>query len=351
MQALGPRSNNPHYLPTLDGWRTLAILSVMLCHDSIHHLGPLSTSWFYWHGNLGVDIFFAISGVLICSRLLTEEETSGRISLRSFYLRRAFRILPAAAVFLSTLLILKATVHLPVERPELLASLFFFRNYTSLFSHWQTIYPYYTSHFWSLAVEEHFYLILPGLLVLSPKRLRAPFLLILAAAISLHRIAPYSWLSLHTDMRLDALLAPAALAVLLHSPRFRERLIRSLRFAPIFAATLVLLITTRQDPRTTGVLIAWLTPFLILGTMLNPKSWPSRLLESAPLRYAGRISYSLYLWQQLFLIAHFGANTARLGPIQIFPYNWIATFACALLSFYLVEQPLIRLGHKLAAGR
>jgi hypothetical protein len=54
------------------------------------------------------------------------------------------------------------------------------------------------------------------------------------------------------------------------------------------------------------------------------------------------------LWQQLFLIAHFGANTARLGPLQIFPWNWTATLSCALLSFYLVEQPLIRLGHRLA---
>jgi peptidoglycan/LPS O-acetylase OafA/YrhL len=350
MQALGPRPRSTHYLPTLDGWRTLAILGVMLCHDSIHRLGPFSTIWFYWHGNLGVDIFFAISGVLICSRLLTEEETSGKISLRNFYLRRAFRILPAAAVFLVTLLILKATVQLPVERPELLASLFFFRNYTSLFSHWQTIYPYYTSHFWSLAVEEHFYLILPGLLVLSPRRFRAALLLTLAAAISLHRIAPHSWLSLHTDMRLDALLVPAALAVLLHSPKCRERLIRSLRFAPIFAAALILLITTRQDPKTTGLLIAWLTPFLIFGTMLNPQNCFSRLLESAPLRYIGRISYSLYLWQQLFLIAHFGASASRLGPLQIFPWNWVATFACALLSFYLVEQPLIRLGHRLTSN-
>jgi peptidoglycan/LPS O-acetylase OafA/YrhL len=185
-------------------------------------------------------------------------------------------------------------VHLPVERPEVLASLFFFRNYTSLFSHWQTIYPYYTSHFWSLAVEEHFYLILPGLLVLSPRRLRAPLLVTFASAISLHRIAPHSWLSLHTDIRLDALLFPAALAVLLHSPESRQRLMRTVRFAPLFGAILLAEITVQLHLRITGALIAWLTPFLILGTMLNPQSWPSRLLESAPLRYIGRISYSLY---------------------------------------------------------
>jgi peptidoglycan/LPS O-acetylase OafA/YrhL len=352
MHALGPRPRNTHYLPTLDGWRTLAILGVMLCHDSLHRLGPLNTGWLHDHGNVGVDIFFAISGILICSRLLSEEKAWGRISLRRFYLRRAFRILPAAAVFLATLLILKAAVHLPVEVPEVIASLFFFRNYTSLFSHWQTAYPYYTSHFWSLAVEEHFYLILPGLLVLSGRRFRAPLLFILAMAVSLHRIAPHSWLSLHSDMRLDALLVAAGFAVLLQAPGYRQRLLPGLRFAPvfapIFAAVLLALLSSGLYPRTTGLLIAWLMPFLILATVLNPRSWFGGFLESAPLRYVGRISYSLYLWQQLFLLSHFGAGSARLGIVQSWPYNWIATFACALASFYLVEQPLIRLGRRLA---
>ena len=341
------------YLPTLDGWRAIAILSVMLCHDRLHTLGPLSTAWFQAHGQLGVDVFFAISGILICSRLLTEEESQGFISRRNFYIRRAFRILPPAAFFLATLLLLKATVHLSVELPEVLSSLFFLRNYTSTFTHLQTTYPYYTSHFWSLAVEEHFYLILPSLLVLSPKKWRAPLLLSLAALIGLHRIAPNSWLSFHTNMRLDALLVPAALAVLLHSsplssPFNRERLIQTLRLWPLVALLLLALITLNPAPRTTGLLIAWLTPILILATMLRPASWFSRLLETPILRYIGRLSYSLYLWQQLFLIAHFGAGEARLGPLQSWPLSWLMAFACALTSYYLIERPLIRLGHHLA---
>jgi peptidoglycan/LPS O-acetylase OafA/YrhL len=341
------------YLPTLDGWRTIAILSVMFCHDSVHHLGPFSTAWLHEHGNLGVDVFFAISGILICSRLLTEEDSQGFISRRSFYIRRAFRILPPATVFLATLLALKATVHLPVQLPEVLASLFFVRNYTFTFSHFQTIYPFYTSHFWSLAVEEHFYFLLPSLLVFTPKKWRAPLLLILASAISLHRIAPSSWLSFHSDMRLDALLVPAAFAVLLRSPLLtqpthRQRLTQALRLWPIIVIALLIPITYDLIPRTTGVLIAWLMPLIILGTMLHPQSLFSRLLENPILRYIGRISYSLYLWQQLFLISHFGANTARLGILQSSPLNWLLTFACAIFSYYLIERPLIRLGHHLA---
>jgi peptidoglycan/LPS O-acetylase OafA/YrhL len=336
------------YLPTLDGWRAIAILSVMFCHDSVHRIGPINTAWLHEHGNLGVDVFFAISGILICSRLLTEEDSQGFISRRSFYIRRAFRILPPAVFFLATLLALKAAVNLPVQLPEILSSLFFVRNYTSSFTHFQTIYPYYTSHFWSLAIEEHFYLILPTLLVLTPKKWRASALLTLAIAVSLHRITPNSWQSFHTDIRLDALLVPAALAVFLRITHNRERLAQTLRIWPLLLLALLIPATYNLIPRTIGLLIAWLMPLAILGTTLRPQSWFSRLLENPVLRYVGRLSYSLYIWQQLFLISHFGADTTRLGPLQSSPMNWLMTFSCALLSYYLIERPMIRLGHRLA---
>ncbi len=341
------------YLPTLDGWRTIAILCVMFRHDSIHRLGPVSTTWLYEHGTIGVDVFFAISGILICTRLLAEEASQGSIFRRSFYVRRAFRILPPAVFFLAALLVLKAAVHLPVQLPEVLASLFFVRNYTSTFAHFQTIYPFYTSHFWSLAIEEHFYLLLPSLLVFTPKKWRVPALLTIAVAVGLRRVAPNSWLSFHTDIRLDGLLVPAALAILLHSPLLsspqnRNRLTQALRFWPLLILALLIPITYDLIPRTTGLLIAWLMPFAILGTMLRPQSWFSRLLENPILRYIGRLSYSLYLWQQLFLIAHFGADTARLGLLQSLPLNWLMALACALFSYYAIERPMIRLGHRLA---
>lgn len=287
--------------------------------------------------------------MLICSRLLNEEEARGSVSLRSFYLRRAFRILPAASGYLMALSLLGGFKKILVEPPELLASLFFLRNYTSTFSHFQAAYPYYTSHFWSLAVEEHFYLLVPPLLFLPvlAKRWRVPVLLLLAAAVGMDRAAQHSWLSLHTEMRLDALLVPAAIAILLRSSQYHARLKKVAQSAPVFVAILLVLVTTGLHPRTTGLLTAWLTPFVILATVLDPQRPLSRMLESPPLRFIGRISYSLYLWQQLFLVAHFGS--ASLGALQEWPFNWIAVFACGLLSFYFIEQPLVRLGRRLAA--
>ena len=113
-------------------------------------------------------------------------------------------------------------------------------------------------------------------------------LLALAAAVSLHRIiTPNWWMDFHTGIRLDALLVPAALAVLLRTPlltsaRNRQRLLQTLRVWPLLAIGLLVVITLNTIARTTGLLVVWLTPFLILATMIRPQSWFGRLLEYHP---------------------------------------------------------------------
>ncbi len=87
---------------------------------------------------------------------------------------------------------------------------------------------------------------------------------------------------------------------------------------------------------------------MFLGSILNPCNLFGRLLESAPLRWIGRISYSLYLWQQLFFTGHF-LNQYPLGPLNRFPLQLIATFLCAIASYRFIEQPMIALGHRLAS--
>src|SRR5438270_13567618 len=119
------RQGRASYIPTLDGWRTIAVLMVIGFHGT-----PESAPWFsiFNYGHHGVNIFFGISGFLICSRLLDEEARFGRISLKRFYLRRAFRILPPA--FLYILFINLMALLWPMTPPSLLdslASCFFFR--------------------------------------------------------------------------------------------------------------------------------------------------------------------------------------------------------------------------------
>jgi peptidoglycan/LPS O-acetylase OafA/YrhL len=87
---------------------------------------------------------------------------------------------------------------------------------------------------------------------------------------------------------------------------------------------------------------------MLLGSVLNSRGTLSRALESRPLRYFGRISYSVYLWQELFFILHFHSASFPLGILQRTPLRFAATLLLAMGSYYLIERPLIRLGHKLA---
>jgi peptidoglycan/LPS O-acetylase OafA/YrhL len=102
-EASGTARQRSGYIPSLDGWRALSILAVMCCHSELFSVGRLNDSWLQMNGGDGVEMFFALSGILICSRLLKEETKLGAISLRSFYTRRLFRIQPAALSYLAIL--------------------------------------------------------------------------------------------------------------------------------------------------------------------------------------------------------------------------------------------------------
>lgn len=170
--AARPKSG---YLPTLDGWRAIAIGMVLFTHYTHTSVWPRWAEELKGSGRLGVDLFFAISGLLICSRLIEEERVTGRISLRGFYICRSFRIFPAAYLYLIVLALLAAGRVIAMDWPAWFSAVFFVRNYFTCLVR-DTWMNFTTGHFWSLAIEEHFYLILPGLLVLFPRRRRAVLL-------------------------------------------------------------------------------------------------------------------------------------------------------------------------------
>jgi peptidoglycan/LPS O-acetylase OafA/YrhL len=358
--AANGRLNTSNYLATLDGWRAIAILGVLCAHGAHRVLGPgglyPSPTWYdaSGYGVLGVDIFFGISGFLICTRLLQEEQRLGRINLKSFYIRRVFRILPPYLLYLLAAVLLTATGVIAAQRWEFVSCLLFFRNYMPL----DAAQNWYTGHFWSLAVEEHYYLLWPPLLFLLGVRRARPTVLGLAILVALWRVVEfrYGFVShrlldasfyVRTDIRADALLWGCWMALLFHVPKWRGRLQRWLLrgvwtgLVAGFAACVVM------KPHFVMTWQAILIPFLLIGTVLHPNWAVSRLLESAPLRWIGRISYSLYLWQQIFVtpLGQFG----KLGVVQRFPVNILATVVAACLSYYCMEKYLIRLGHKLAA--
>ena len=129
-------------IPTLDGWRAVAILAVLCCH--IRWPFPVIAR-FSDYGGLGVQLFFALSGFLITTRILEEYDRVGRVSWRDFYIRRAFRILPPALFALLVLAILGPLLRrIPVTPKQIMACVFFYRNYiigggwyTAHSGHWQ----------------------------------------------------------------------------------------------------------------------------------------------------------------------------------------------------------------------
>ncbi len=290
-------------------------------------------------GALGVGVFFAISGYLITTLLLEDQ------NLRGFYIRRVFRILPPAYLYLIVVAIAE-----PLRHGELASAAFFYSNYWADRS-------WYTAHFWSLSMEEHFYLLWPVLLAgLGVRRaLIAAGLLI--AGTELWR--PWSLAHVHlpfpalqrTDMRLDAFLFAGILAILIRSP-YRAPLLRVLtaawfRVLSILALLAVWSLTLMSSVAATRTLIeAALLPAMIISIVYWPGSRVFRLLESRPLRWMGRISYGLYLWQQLFFNPL--STPSLLHASEVFLPRLALAFAAATASYYLLERPLLYYGRTLS---
>jgi peptidoglycan/LPS O-acetylase OafA/YrhL len=362
MTADGPTAR----IPTLDGWRAVAILSVVVAHsDALFSAqGALATPFapaalsFLRHG---VDLFFAISGFLITRLLVIEVAATSTLSLKSFYLRRSFRILPLVFVYLATLQALNVLAA-PVAKPwELTATLLFVRNYLT---HWPG--PA-TIHFWSLSVEEHYYLLWPPLLALLARERALRVACGLVFAVALWRVVDARYGLFHgafgsnapavfrTDTCLDALLCGAIPALAWDSTRSSiERLQRlPLTALAVLALPLVSTAANYTVPGVGPTLRSMVFALLVVSTVFRPLALSSRLLDWEPLRWIGKLSYSLYVWHMLFLqVPAISFSRRANGPSQLWGYalDLSLTLLCSVATHYAVELPLQRLGRRVSAG-
>ncbi len=342
------------YIPTLDGWRTIAVFAVIAFHAPAIRVGGLNLDGLQRYGDRGVQLFFAISGVLICSRLLEEQRMHGSISLRGFYLRRLFRIQPAAMVMLAGVGLLGAAGVLHISGAPTIASLLSYRNFYDALGGAATADDRYTAHFWSLAIEEHFYLLLPAILVLFRRRAATVLAVLSGVFVVWPPVAHKLGLTANefsykrTDLALQDLLVPALLAVLLTRPAFRATMLRVSRRGVLIGLVVagVLVSEMLLGGHVTHQITCIGFPVMVMSTMLHPEEWLGRLLETPIFTFFGRISYSLYLWQQLFFIRR--PETSVLHFVQGWPMNLAGAILCAVGSYYLVEKPLMRLGHRVA---
>jgi peptidoglycan/LPS O-acetylase OafA/YrhL len=346
MQNVEHEGRDKWFRPDIEGLRAVAVLLIVAFHASVPGVRG---------GFVGVDVFYVISGFLITRLLLNEYGTTARISLSHFYARRARRILPAAAVAIGLTLVASWFVLAPLQMPNVskdaAASALYVANYRFAMQATQ----YFSSeglpspllHFWSLAVEEQFYLLWPGLLLLALRfARRGRILLVVAgcasfvAAVALTGPAqPWAFFSLPT--RAWELLVGAALAFNLDRLAVLSRRVRGVAgwvgVAAIAGAAVLLSRTTPFPGWAAVVPVAGAALVIVAGT--GQPTTAGRMLSVRPARGVGAISYSLYLWHWpvlVLLAARFGE---KLAP------GWRAvgvavSVADAIGSYLLVENPI-----------
>ena len=349
--------NSAGHIPSLNGLRAGAVLIVFVGHGLT--LPPA------WPGHVGVTIFFFLSGFLITTLLRREHAEHGRISLKRFYLRRAFRILPPAYVTIALAVLIGAIGLLPSSTSGwgILAEVFNYTNYYLVFAGRQGLPPE-TSMLWSLSVEEHFYLVFPiAMIALLARKLsirRIGYILIVAVCVApIWRIilqvsgAEFYHLYTGSDTRFDGLLAGAAMALLANPTMgdrapwgLSDRTINKVLFPLalfIFAASTV---ATRDAVRLTIIDTFQFACLAVVfwHVITRPEGLVGRILNNRWVAHIGVLSFSIYLLHRLVI-----ALVARV--VEISPavdlISLAMTIALAQLMYVAVERPSTRLRKRL----
>jgi peptidoglycan/LPS O-acetylase OafA/YrhL len=315
-------------IPSLDGLRAISITLVVLSHLVKSKHVSLQVAGGY--GELGVHVFFVLSGYLITGLLLGEHERTSTIDLREFYVRRAFRIFPAAFLFIAVAVSLYWT---QMRWYHIAAAVFYVANM-------DVSRPWVFGHLWSLSIEEQFYLLWPFAL----KRWDRHKLAILLCAFVATPVVRCALYAFHVrggaiaslPVFADQLAIGCLLAIL--APRI-PKISAWVALTMLLAAISIPWFPAANPVRSLFMLFV-LRPALdicLAGLVLHVIQVPYRALNWAPVVWLGRISYSLYLWQELFC----SNPVLHLGYALILP-----ALGCACLSYYLVERPMLTLRDK-----
>jgi peptidoglycan/LPS O-acetylase OafA/YrhL len=334
-----------HRIRSLDGLRAVSILLVLFWHLAVHRVDSAHGVTVGPIGALGVRIFFVISGFLITTLLLRELAAAGRISLAKFYARRTLRIFPASYAYIAVLAALAWAGIIVLQPHDLVFAATYTSSYVAGTSWW-------VAHLWSLSVEEQFYLLWPGVIALGGRRLAEG--VAGATVIAGPLLRGLWWVLLPQDRLLLGRAFPTVVDALAigclcafhgdwaaKARRLRESHLW-LMVAGLFALSLIpqeLLVPLVRRPfrilfdTAANVLIAgWL-----LGSVTVETGLMTRLLNSRPLAALGTVSYSLYLWQQLF------TGFAHLGTLAVVG----GALGAATMSYWLLERPLMALRRNL----
>ena len=358
MSAAAPR-RALGYLPALDGLRALAVAVVVA-----YHLGYS----FVPGGYIGVEVFFVLSGWLVCALLHSEHQKTGRIDLKRFWLRRARRLLPAVSVVMAATLVVATLSHYDrfvSLRGDALGALAYALNWRLIFTQ-QSYFeaaagPSPLQHLWSLSIEEQFYLALPLLLgvVLATRftaRHGASLLLAAAVASTLWRFVleepgvDPSRIYYGTDTRAAGLLIGATLGMVWVPSRLR-RVPGRWAWLPLDLAALACLAVigryaldvSEHDPGAFGASLTTiqLATIVLIAAVVHPvQGLVAKSLSIAPLRWVGQRSYGIYLWHWPIIVAIAAAPGEQPESPAWSATIVVLTLLLAGISYRWIEQPI-----------
>ncbi|MED3551842.1 acyltransferase [Cytobacillus praedii] len=361
MEAASDKVKKSRYMPGLDGIRAFAVFAVIAYH--------LDFGWASG-GFLGVGVFFVLSGYLITDLLIIQWVNTGQLNLRNFWIRRAKRLLPGQLLVL-IVVALWMTLFNFSELASLwgdwLASLFYVTNWwfilndVGYFSNFGQPTP--LLHYWSLAVEEQFYLAWPVLLLMGlrfihKRKLHIGLILICAFASALGMALIYqpglmdtSRVYFGTDTRAFALLMGAALAFCLPSQMFTGKITdnKFLRTSLdiIGASGLAILVwmiwQTNQYEAFLyrgGTVLQCVAAVSVIAAAVHPTTWISRVLGCKLMRWFGVRSYGIYLWHYPILVLFLPLSGGEYSIVRIF-IQIVSILLIASISWRFLEQPIL----------
>lgn len=335
-------------IPSLDGLRAISILFVIAGHLVLQFVEGTPARYAELYANLGVRVFFVISGYLITGLLLDERARTGRIALARFYLRRTLRIFPPYYVLIGATLLVEALGYITLAPHDGLHALTYTANYYPARS-------WFFGHLWSLSVEEQFYLLWPAtILLLGGRRALVGAALLLVACpvvrmvMRTHPLFADYEIGKTFETVADSLAIGCLLAGL--TPRLRAHAGYGRFLASPWFALVPLAVLATCALQTGRPLLKYVVTFpaMNIGIALcidyavtHHDRWAGRILNTRALAAIGLASYSIYLWQQIFL------NPSRGYTLAEVPFNLIAIAACSFASYFLVEKTALAVRKRL----